>query len=154
MTNIIETSQIQDAARSGDWETGIQMEREQRAARDAAVSRGIASAVEKGFGKPDFSLAERAGIETLTDRVAVTLEEAGVGEEQILRVCEEWAARMAESPIRGKMELADNLERDLTNGDPVPGGLVERALDEVIATMTPYAERAQGWYWTSVMSKL
>jgi hypothetical protein len=143
---IIEADQIRAAAQAKDFETFERLTTERDSARKAAVDRGFASAVERGFGKPDYSPTERAGIETLVDRLADTLETTGVGEEQILTILEDWTDRMAETPIRAKLELAENLDRDLTNGDPVPGGILDRALDEVIETLRPYAERATGWY--------
>jgi hypothetical protein len=142
----IEADQIRAAAQAKDFETFHRLTTERDSTRKAAVDRGFASAVESGFGKPDYSPAERAGIETLVDRLADTLETAGVGEEQILTILEDWTDRMAEAPIRAKLELAVNLDSDLTNGEPAPGGILDRALDEVIETLRPYAERASGWY--------
>ena len=105
----------------------------------------FAAAVERGFGAA-YGPAERAAIESLVDRLADTLVTAGIGERQTLAACEDWAECMAESPVRAKLELAENLDRDLTNGDPAIGGILDRALDEVIAVLEPYARQSMGWY--------
>src|SRR5690606_13047826 len=58
------------------------------------------------------------------------------------------------SPLFAKLIAAYNLETDATAGDPLPDGIVGRAVDRAIEDVLPYAtHRPGGWYNMDVSPK-
>lgn len=135
---VIERAQIVAAAKAGDGEAFMRLEAEQEASRAEAIERGLRDST--------LSTIERAGIKTLVGLLVDACEEVEMPEASVLRLCESWATMLAEDPIRAKIEVAYNLDADAAGGESAPGGILDRALDDVIATLIPYAERRGGWY--------
>lgn len=137
MTTTNYRDQLQAAAKAGDFETFHRLTSERLSELRAAVDRGIEGRV---VGR-ELTPLEREAVHTAVDRLAdVDLEEVP------LESVEAWARWIAEDAVKVKLELAYNLEMDLTNGDTVEGGVLGKALDRVIEELLPYAEKSGGWY--------
>ena len=139
-----------------EWQTA-ESERDQ--ARREAVGRGIDAS--RGVG--EFDTLSREALTQHVTRLLEVLEDRTRGEgmpdlgteEGRLDFAEDYAGYLAEGPLFAKLFAAYLIESDVTDGLPIPNGVVGRAIDRAISELLPYATAGGGgWYNIDVAPKL
>lgn len=136
--------QIRAAAQRGDFAEFSRLEDEYKEKVRAAVAQGIE---DRNGNLGPLTDLEREAVHTSVDRI-LDYDERGLADP--VRFAAEWARLVAGDALMVKLELAYNLEMDLTDGHSVSGGILGSALDEVIDQLLPYAQRDGGWYSSAV----
>jgi cation transport regulator ChaB len=139
-----------------EWKTA---EDERDEARREAVGRGIDTS--RGVG--DFDTLSRVALTQHVTRLIEVLEDRTRGdgmpdlstEEGRLEFAEDYAGYLADGPLFAKLIAAYFIESDVTDGLPIPNGVVGRAIDRAIEELLPYATAGGGgWYNHDVAPQL
>jgi len=122
------------------WDVFNTIHNEQEDGRADAVTRGIETA-----GK-EFSDVE---IHTIRSEASCAVDELdgldGVGERMKLEFLEKHVRWLAAEPLRVKVLGAYHLE-NVVHDRPVVGGILDRAIDDVLDVLTPYVRALQPGY--------